>query len=266
MPILRAFVVRRTRQGIEKEYGTLVIDGKELGFPKVQPEVQRYGFKKEIAEEMRAMQSGVFNLQSVFKLSTDQIIDGTKKLLHPLNQIQGLRGELTDEKLQSMSAIYFVYQMVLLLGFVPYRWQMYKTQFYGKTRDEIHEMKIDASVRKTLFLQLSIYGILRTMFLKRLESSVSAIRTSLKTYERKLDVFERGIEMGKIVSLKDLANIEEQLGMGVDKILAITSAKKYDPKHPATKLIELERKIDEMVFDLYGLTKKEREIVLQATS
>jgi len=218
MPILRAFVVRRTRQGIEKEYGGLTIDGKKLGFPKVQPEVQKYGFKKEIARKMRAMQSESLDLQSIFKLSPDQIIDSTKKLLHPLNQIQGLEGKLADAELQSMSAIYFVYQMVLLLGFVPYRWQMYKTRFYGKTRQEIRDMKIDASERKTLFLQLSIYGILRTMFLKRLESSVSAIRSSLDTYKRKLDVFERGIEFNKIVSLKDLANIEEQLGMGDEDI------------------------------------------------
>jgi SNF2 family DNA or RNA helicase len=41
MPILRAFVVRRTRQGIEKEYGGLIIAGQERTFPKVFPEVKK---------------------------------------------------------------------------------------------------------------------------------------------------------------------------------------------------------------------------------
>ena len=52
------------------------------------------------------------------------------------------------------------------------------------------------------------------MFLKRLESSVSAFQKSLDTYKRKLTVFERGLDAGKIVSLKDLTNIEQQLMSG----------------------------------------------------
>jgi len=51
----------------------------------------------------------------------------------------------------------------------------------------------------------------------------------------------------------------------VNQILKITSAQKYDPKNPPTEQINLERKIDEMVFDLYGLTKEEKEIVLQTS-
>ncbi len=34
-PIIRSIVVRRTRHGIEREYGHLVIDGKERRFPKI---------------------------------------------------------------------------------------------------------------------------------------------------------------------------------------------------------------------------------------
>lgn len=49
----------------------------------------------------------------------------------------------------------------------------------------------------------------------------------------------------------------------VDQILEITSAPDYDPKKPPIRQKELEAKIDEMVFDLYELTKEEREIVLK---
>jgi len=216
MPILRAFVVRRTRQGIEKEYGGLILDGEEHHFPKAIPEVKKYGFKKEVGDEIRNLKASNLDLNHIYRLKADQIVEHTKSLLHPLDQIKELTTNISDDDCNKFSAMHFVYQIILLLGFVPYRWQMYKTQYYGKTRAEVKAMKIKSDDSKTLFLQLSIYGILRTMFLKRLESSVSAIRSSLDTYKRKLDVFERGIENGKIVSLKDLKNIEEQLSMGDD--------------------------------------------------
>jgi hypothetical protein len=100
--------------------------------------------------------------------------------------------------------MYFVFQLILMLGFIPYRWMMYQSKYYGKTRDEIKEIGLSSDQSKRLLLQLGIFGILRTVFLKRMESSVSALRSSLDTYARKLELFERGIEEGKIVSLEDL--------------------------------------------------------------
>ena len=46
MPILRAFVIRRTRQGIQKEYGSLLVEGVERSFPKASPEIKKYNFDK----------------------------------------------------------------------------------------------------------------------------------------------------------------------------------------------------------------------------
>ena len=50
----------------------------------------------------------------------------------------------------------------------------------------------------------------------------------------------------------------------VDQILAITSDPNYESKKPPVQQKELETKIDEMVFDLYGLTDEEREVVLKS--
>jgi len=47
----------------------------------------------------------------------------------------------------------------------------------------------------------------------------------------------------------------------VDKILEITSAKDYDPKNPPIEQKELEKKIDNMVYELYGLTEEEIKVV-----
>jgi hypothetical protein len=48
------------------------------------------------------------------------------------------------------------------------------------------------------------------------------------------------------------------------ELLNITSVSNYDPKQVSVRQKELEAKIDEMVFDLYGLTAEEREIVLNS--
>lgn len=246
MPILRAFVVRRTRQGIEREYGGLLIGGKESHFPKVIPEVKKYGFDAQLTSAIRSVTHKHLDVAHIYRLSSEQLLSKTQALLHPLDQVHKIEPCLTTEDLSNLSAIHFVYQIILMLGFVPYRWQMYRTKYYGKSREEIRAMKLGEAESKTLFLQMSIYGILRTMFLKRLESSVSSIRTSLETYKRKLDVFERGIAYGKIVSLKDLSAIESALGIGDED---------FDPESPDLgEDMELDS-INEQSYDIQAIKR-----------
>lgn len=47
----------------------------------------------------------------------------------------------------------------------------------------------------------------------------------------------------------------------VNQILTITSTPDYDPKNPPIQQKKLEAEIDKMVYDLYGLTEKEIEII-----
>ncbi len=212
-PILRAFVVRQTRQGIQREYGGLMMGDERKEFPDVIPEVKKYSFTQEMSQQIQDLTSDTLDLHKIYSLKPQVIVENTKNLLHPIDQIEKLElGEPFDSK---NSPVFFVYQIILLLGFLPYRWRLYQTKFYGKTRKQIKDLNLTESAKesKSLFLQLSIYGILRTMFLKRMESSVNALKKSLETYKRKLDVFERGIEVGNIVSVKDLQKIEEQLEM-----------------------------------------------------
>jgi hypothetical protein len=119
-----------------------------------------------------------------------------------------VKTKLDEQTLSEENPMYFVFQLILMLGFIPYRWMMYQTKYYGKTRDEIKEIGLSSENSKKLLLQLGIFGILRTVFLKRMESSVSALRTSLETYSKKLELFEKGIAEGKIVSLKDIEALE----------------------------------------------------------
>lgn len=206
-PILREFIVRRTRQGIQKEYGDL------FDFPSVVPEVKKYRFEEKITASMYQLCESNDLLKQIYALTPEQILDNTRDLKHPLDQIKNLNLQENSDRITTSSPIYFVYLVVLLLGFLPYRWKLYQTKYYGKTKQQIGEMKLLGQERKLLFLQLSIYGILRTMFLKRMESSVSALRSSVNSYIQKLNLFERGISEGKIISLADVSGLEEIFGI-----------------------------------------------------
>jgi len=211
-PIIRTFVVRRTRQGIEQEYGTLTIDGKETKFPRVIPEVTEYVLDNKLVTQIRSVKSKEFPLDLIYSLDPSEIVEKCKDLKHPTDQLDKVSKKIEQSVLDNENPMYFVFQLILMLGFIPYRWMMYQSKYYGKTRDEIKEIGLSSDQSKRLLLQLGIFGILRTVFLKRMESSVSALRSSLETYARKLELFERGIKEGKIVSLEDMDALSDSLG------------------------------------------------------
>ena len=211
-PIIRTFVVRRTRQGIEQEYGSLTIDGVAKKFPKVIPEVTVYEFDKKLVSKIKSVDSKSFDLNLIYSLDPNEIVEKCKDLKHPTDQLSLVTKKVGQEVLDDENPMYFVFQLILMLGFIPYRWMMYQSKYYGKTRDEIKEIGLSSDQSKRLLLQLGIFGILRTVFLKRMESSVSALRSSLDTYARKLDLFEKGIKEGKIVSLDDIEALSISLG------------------------------------------------------
>jgi len=211
-PIIRTFVVRRTRQGIEQEYGSLTIDGKETKFPHVIPEVTEYELDKKLVSQIKLVKSETFPLDVIYSLDPAEIVEKCKDLKHPTDQLDKVTKRVKQDVVDNENPMYFVFQLILMLGFIPYRWMMYQSKYYGKTRDEIKEIGLSSDQSKRLLLQLGIFGILRTVFLKRMESSVSALRSSLDTYARKLELFERGIEEGKIISLEDLDALSDSLG------------------------------------------------------
>jgi ERCC4-related helicase len=254
-PIIRTFVVRRTRQGIQQEYGSLVIDGQERSFPKVFPGVIEYTFAKENVEAIRTIKSSAINLDHIYSVTPGDLIDKCKNLSHPYTQALRLPKADDGNELASHSPMFYIFQLILLLGFMPYRWMTYQTKYHGKTRGQIGELRMGAEESKRLLLQLGIFGILRTVFLKRMESSVSALRTSLDTYHRKLIAFERGILEGRIVSVSDMNSLEASFGdedLEVDEeALKETTLDQIDPKKYVVSAlladIQLEKEIIEVL-------------------
>lgn len=206
-PIIRAFVVRRTRQGIQREYGSLLIDGKLTTFPKVVPHVVDYEFSSDSLKKILSVKSNIVPLDEIYSKDPEALSDAAKRLLHPLRQIETMKVLPINGNAQD-SAMFYVFQLILTLGFLPYRWRLYETKFYGKSKTEIKALNLSEEDSRRLLQQVGIFGILRTIFLKRMESSVSALETSIDTYARKLDFFAKGLQEGKILSISDFGALE----------------------------------------------------------
>lgn len=206
-PIIRAFVVRRTRQGIQKEYGSLMIDGKPTTFPTVKPHVDDYEFSIESTKKVSKVSSKDLPLDLIYSIDPESLANAAKVFNHPIRQLEKMH-RLHEKDAVQDSAMFYVFQLILMLGFLPYRWRLYETKFYGKTKDQIRELGLPADESKSLLQQVGIFGILRTIFLKRMESSVSALETSLATYSKKLDFFAKGLGEGRIYSITDFAALE----------------------------------------------------------
>ena len=210
-PIIRSIVVRRTRQGIEKEYGYLIIDGREKKFPKAHPENYTYELPKDLVKKILSIKEKDLNLKEIYLKDPEEISEKCTLLKHPLDQLYLLDKEKLETTLEDESPIYFVFQLILMLGFVPYRWRIYLTEYYGKTTEQIREMRLPGDKSRELQQQRGIYGMFRTMFLKRMESSVMAITISLNKYFEKLKLFEKGLKRNKIVGIKDIEALKVAL-------------------------------------------------------
>jgi ERCC4-related helicase len=200
-PIIRNFVVRNTRQSI-KQIKTQ--DGEIYEFPKVSVSNTRY---TSIDPEGPITDK----FSQVLDFTMEELAETMDTMLHPLKQIEEMGSG--DKCGDNETLIYQIYQLILSLSLVPYRWNMYDFRLYGKSRDQIREMNLKTDESKKINSQLSIYGIIRTLFLKRLESSVHALESSLKRYLERIQIFEE-VLMNKnlIINLSDIDDIVDEYG------------------------------------------------------
>lgn len=258
-PIIRSIVVRRTRHGIEKEYGHLIIDGQERRFPKSIPENYAYDLPEGLLEKIMSIKSEALDLNNIYSKNPEEIAEKCTKLMHPLDQLDTLENSISEEDLKKESPIYFVFQLILMLGFIPYRWRIYLTEYYGKTTEEIEDLHLPGEKSRELQQQRGIYGIFRTIFLKRMESSVKAIAVSLNNYKVKLQLFEEGINRNKIVGMNDIEALKDALAAeDEDGLLDVLNT----DNDPDAKPIVLDE-VDERKYNLAALKDDiKRELVL----
>jgi hypothetical protein len=209
---LRHFLVRTTRRGIEQEGGLIGNDGKERRFPVSEVKPSPYSFSDNLGSSVNNVINNninVFSGKDPRTLDVDSLLEQTQRTKHPLDLITGI--ETTDDEYTG-NVFVNVFQVLLLLGFSPYRSETYQHRFYGKTPDDIKQFKLPPEQSFTLQSQMSVHNMLRVTLLKRLESSQYALRKSLENYQDKLNYFASKLDEGYIIKFKDIQAIQSVFG------------------------------------------------------
>jgi len=204
-PILREFVIRNTRQSIEEELNGkgLEIDGKEFFFPKIK--VSNETFNSGDYQSIKINSA----IKSIEKTPVEKIQETTDVLVHPLRQLQESDDQEID--ISDKSIIYRLYQYILALSFIPYRTSMYDHKVYGKDLEDIKNIKFTKETKEKIGLQLSMYGLLRIVWLKRFESSSYALLESVKKYQKRLKTFEDILlQENLLLNLSDIDDILDE--------------------------------------------------------
>lgn len=204
-PLLNRFIVRRTRQGIEKEYPEgIEINGKLQKFPKSYPDNLEYEVSNQFKTQLISLAGENQELTKAYTYTITSIAQ-LEYLAHPLDLFK----HYTERDTPVNSSLEILYTGLLAFGFPCYRYNIYRHAYYGRKRDEL-ELNVDDN--RELSRQIGIYGIFRTIFLKRLESSLYSIELSIKSYEKKLHDFKDKLEKyNKVVSVKNLAFLNKAI-------------------------------------------------------
>lgn len=240
---LRHFLVRTTRRGIEREFGGIKSqDGKIHKFPNSKVLPHPYKFSPDLLEKLTQISSkheDIFEQYSPEKLEIKWLLGMTQRAQHPLDSLE--KDAFMPE--ESKTAFERVFQVLLLIGFAPYKTEIYKHKFHNKSPEEISgfALKPDESFR--VYSQLSVHNMMRINFLKRLESSQFALKKSLQNYLGRLNDFESLLENQGIISrIKDVKNLRAEYGDDIAHLEV-----EIDENH--TEMVEADPK----VYDLEAL-------------
>ncbi len=204
-PLLNRFIIRRTRQGIEKEYPAgLEINGSLQKFPKSIPDNLEYEVSNQYKTQLLNFSEKYPQLSQAYQYKIESLAD-LEYLAHPLDLFEHY--EKREKPVQSSLEI--LYSGLLALGFPCYRYNIYRHAYYKHKRGEL---ELNSDENRELSRQIGIYGIFRTIFLKRLESSIHSIMHSLESYKSKLiDFLEKLDRYNKIISVKNLTKLNKAI-------------------------------------------------------
>jgi SNF2 family DNA or RNA helicase len=214
---LREFLVRTTRRGIEREFGGVKMkDGILRQFPKSVVEPAPYRFSPGLITELSAICTSRANLTEdveVAKLKIRSLLEQTQRTQHPFDFID----EKFFTKEQTSSPFERIFQILLLLGFTPYKPDIYQHKYYKKTPEQIRALRLSTEENFAISSQMTIHNMMRITFLKRLESSQYALKKSLLNYLQKLNDFEQLLVVhGRIGRIRDVRALRAEFGDDIE--------------------------------------------------
>jgi len=174
--VLEALAVRRSRQFIRRNYPEAEVEGKQIKFPKRELHTVRYSLKETYGPDLyRKIAGAIENL-----------------LLAPY-QVEVYRRELMEARREQ------VRQMLLFEAPAKSRSRAAERlqEALGWSKEDAQEFLM------TVGRQTALAHIMRVLYLKRLESSVEALRISLRRLRRFLELFRVALERGRLLGSPD---------------------------------------------------------------
>jgi len=212
---LRQFLVRSTRNGIEREFGGLLgADGVLRTFPQNEVVPTPYNYTSERDSEVSGVlksNADSFGGITVTDLDHDRFLEVTQRTQHPLDIVLADKTLLVPSE-AAPDTFVTLFRSLLTLGFTPYRTETYKHQFYAKDIEVIKSYELKERESFKLMSALSIHNMLRVSLLKRLESSPYALRRSLEAYQGKINLFTEWLDKGYILTFKQIDEIVRDQG------------------------------------------------------
>ena len=272
---LRHYLVRSTRQGVEAEGGIIDKAGAKKTFPKSMVESLCYKYNSEITNTVsNKIKDHIYECFEGIdprELNLELMAEFTQLTRHPLDFMDGLldddfavkeQFELEQKVLDDKGTLRLskpvnnvvpnILQCIYLLGFVPYRPEVYNHKYYGKSISELEELE---TIPLDLRMQLTVHNIMQITWLKRLESSAAALLYSVNNYSKRIDLFEKYFNRGYIVSLSDANLLESDYNDGEDIEQAFADYDKYLEERE--RLIESGK--DPKELKKYGIEKRKAD-------
>ena len=236
---IRHYLVRSTRQGVIKRNAMKApVEGQKL-FPETRVEQFSYSYGKEntllVKSTIEEQITNIFEGIDPRNLNLEFVSEITQRTLHPIDLYDNIKklqandqnGKVFEDndiaekyfnlrilnKDMSETVIPLLFQLINFLGFTPYKPDSYLKEIYGKSIPDIRAMNISAKIRT----QLAIHNILHITWLKRLESSMMALKKSVSNYQHRIELFEKWLDKGYIVNLSDASLLENEYGEDIDR-------------------------------------------------
>lgn len=137
----------------------------------------------------------------------DELSVETQRLRHPLDIISQDAGRFQGLR-KSSSLVRDVFSLVSLLGFPMYRAELYSWQYRNMGVKEIGLLDLPSDDLMRLRSAMTIHNILQTLWLKRLESSLQALRLSVERYRYRLNRFAECLGKGYVIESSALSLLE----------------------------------------------------------
>ncbi|GHU66931.1 hypothetical protein AGMMS49983_17380 [Clostridia bacterium] len=222
---LRHYLVRSTRQGVEAEGGIISIDGTRREFPKSIVEQIEYGYDNDdvdmIAKAIDDEIATVFERVSVRHIDLDVASELTQQTEHPLDLYKKPPMPTLFSNAAIKSVIPNIFQVINLIGFTPYRPDLYMQKYHGKAVTDINTLlqaeASNSAEKRKIKIQMAIHNMLHITWLKRMESSAASLLKSVSYYQKRIALFNKYLDKGYIISLSDISLLQNEYDEDIER-------------------------------------------------